>query len=84
MILSAPYLDEIMHSPVPFSRVLSPVIAGHVACSCVLAVSVNITNYLVLGKSGALTYQVSFEQLLVEVDTDGGFSSAFCLCCESC
>ncbi|CAM9970363.1 unnamed protein product, partial [Phaeothamnion confervicola] len=36
----------------------SSAVAGRIAASCVLALGVNITNYVVLGKTDPLTYQV--------------------------
>lgn len=46
---------------------LSPKLLAHVMLSCVCALGINTTNYMVLGKTSALTYQVlgHFKTILV-------------------
>lgn len=59
MLLMVPVLDNVTSITDPIYRATSPGIAADVALSCVLAVGVNVTNYLVLGKTSPLTYQAS-------------------------
>jgi len=37
---------------------LSPQLMTHIILSCICALGINVTNYMVLGKTSALTYQV--------------------------
>ncbi len=40
------------------SAPLSPQLVTHIILSCICALGINVTNYMVLGKTSALTYQV--------------------------
>lgn len=55
MLVSVPFFHDVQQlAEVEFS---APLLA-HIFWSCVLAFAVNVTNYLILGKTSALAYQV--------------------------
>ncbi len=58
MLLMVPHFDGVPSLATPFLSATAPAAAADIAASCVLAVAVNLTNYLVLGRTSPLTYQV--------------------------
>ena len=60
MACLAPLFDDVteLRSKLQRPGGLGPGTAQHIALSCAFAVGVNITNFLVIGKTSALTYQV--------------------------
>jgi hypothetical protein len=56
MIMLMPLFDDLTRLS---TFEMSSGVALRIGISCVLALAVNITNYLVLGKTDPLTYQVS-------------------------
>ncbi|KAL8167820.1 hypothetical protein V2J09_009319 [Rumex salicifolius] len=58
LFVSGPLVDQMLTTKNVFSYNYSPIVIGFIVLSCVIAVSVNFSTFLVIGKTSPVTYQV--------------------------
>ncbi|XP_019179468.1 PREDICTED: uncharacterized membrane protein At1g06890-like [Ipomoea nil] len=58
LFVTGPLLDQFLTNQSVFSYNYSPMVLGFIALSCLIAVSVNFSTFLVIGKTSPVTYQV--------------------------
>ncbi|EXB38683.1 hypothetical protein L484_008047 [Morus notabilis] len=58
LFLSGPFVDEYLTSKHVFAHKYDPIVVGFIILSCIIAVSVNFSTFLVIGKTSPVTYQV--------------------------
>ncbi|AEC08106.1 UDP-xylose transporter 1 [Arabidopsis thaliana] len=58
LFVSGPFVDKYLTSLNVFSFHYSPIVVGFITLSCLIAVSVNFSTFLVIGKTSPVTYQV--------------------------
>ncbi|KAF3555448.1 hypothetical protein F2Q69_00012222 [Brassica cretica] len=58
LFVSGPFVDKYLTSLNVFSFQYSPIVVGFITLSCLIAVSVNFSTFLVIGKTSPVTYQV--------------------------
>ncbi|KAH0929949.1 hypothetical protein BRARA_D01692 [Brassica rapa] len=58
LFVSGPFVDKYLTRLNVFSFHYSPIVVGFITLSCLIAVSVNFSTFLVIGKTSPVTYQV--------------------------
>ncbi|TMX05256.1 hypothetical protein EJD97_025565, partial [Solanum chilense] len=58
LIVTGPLVDQFLTKKNVFAHIYSYVVLGFILLSCLIAVSVNFTTFLVIGKTSPVTYQV--------------------------
>ncbi|VVA90433.1 unnamed protein product [Arabis nemorensis] len=58
LFVSGPFVDKYLTRLNVFSFHYSPIVLGFITLSCLIAVSVNFSTFLVIGKTSPVTYQV--------------------------
>ncbi|KAJ4891180.1 Nucleotide/sugar transporter family protein [Raphanus sativus] len=58
LFVSGPFVDKYLTRLNVFSFQYSPIVVGFITLSCLIAVSVNFSTFLVIGKTSPVTYQV--------------------------
>ncbi|KAK4441187.1 UDP-xylose transporter 1 [Sesamum alatum] len=58
LFVSGPFLDQCLTKQNVFAYKYSPVVLGFIVLSCLIAVFVNFSTFLVIGKTSPVTYQV--------------------------
>lgn len=58
LVISGPYVDSFLSHRNVFSYDYSSIVCSFIMLSCLIAVSVNFSTFLVIGKTSPVTYQV--------------------------
>ncbi|KAL7173677.1 hypothetical protein ACSBR2_033018 [Camellia fascicularis] len=58
LFVSGPFVDQCLTKQNVFAFKYSPIVLGFIILSCLIAVSVNFSTFLVIGKTSPVTYQV--------------------------
>ncbi|KAL0436909.1 UNVERIFIED_CONTAM: UDP-xylose transporter 1 [Sesamum radiatum] len=58
LFVSGPFLDQCLTKQNVFAYKYSPIVLGFIVLSCLIAVFVNFSTFLVIGKTSPVTYQV--------------------------
>ncbi|KAL7127251.1 hypothetical protein ABFS83_14G243000 [Erythranthe nasuta] len=58
LFVSGPFLDQCLTNQNVFAYKYSPIVLGFIVLSCLIAVFVNLSTFLVIGKTSPVTYQV--------------------------
>ncbi|XP_019453950.1 PREDICTED: uncharacterized membrane protein At1g06890-like isoform X1 [Lupinus angustifolius] len=58
LFVSGPLVDQMLTKQNVFAYKYSPIVLGFIILSCLIAVSVNFSTFLVIGKTSPVTYQV--------------------------
>ncbi|XP_004251146.1 UDP-xylose transporter 1 [Solanum lycopersicum] len=58
LFVSGPVVDQFLTKQSVFAYKYSPIVVGFIVLSCLIAVSVNFSTFLVIGKTSPVTYQV--------------------------
>ncbi|KAB1226234.1 hypothetical protein CJ030_MR1G023607 [Morella rubra] len=58
LFVSGPLVDQFLTKQSVFAFKYSPIVVGFIVLSCLIAVSVNFSTFLVIGKTSPVTYQV--------------------------
>ncbi|CAL5436069.1 unnamed protein product [Camellia sinensis] len=58
LFVSGPWVDQCLTKQNVFAHKYSPIVLGFIILSCLIAVSVNFSTFLVIGKTSPVTYQV--------------------------
>ncbi|KAI6685802.1 hypothetical protein NL676_031715 [Syzygium grande] len=58
LFVSGPLVDQCLTKQNVFAYKYSPIVLGFIILSCLIAVSVNFSTFLVIGKTSPVTYQV--------------------------
>ncbi|KAK6144388.1 hypothetical protein DH2020_021208 [Rehmannia glutinosa] len=58
LFVSGPFLDQCLTKQNVFAFKYSPIVLGFILLSCLIAVFVNFSTFLVIGKTSPVTYQV--------------------------
>ncbi|KAK6143942.1 hypothetical protein DH2020_024290 [Rehmannia glutinosa] len=58
LFLTGPFVDQCLTKQNVFAYKYSPVVLGFIVLSCLIAVIVNFSTFLVIGKTSPVTYQV--------------------------
>ncbi|XP_021912404.1 UDP-xylose transporter 1 [Carica papaya] len=58
LFVSGPFVDKLLTKQNVFAYKYSPIVLAFIILSCVIAVSVNFSTFLVIGKTSPVTYQV--------------------------
>ncbi|KAH7542644.1 hypothetical protein FEM48_Zijuj02G0096000 [Ziziphus jujuba var. spinosa] len=58
LFVSGPLVDQFLSKQNVFAYKYSPIVLGFIVLSCLIAVSVNFSTFLVIGKTSPVTYQV--------------------------
>ncbi|CAK9143256.1 unnamed protein product [Ilex paraguariensis] len=58
LFVSGPPVDQFLTKQNVFSHNYTPIVLGFIILSCLIAVSVNFSTFLVIGKTSPVTYQV--------------------------
>ncbi|KAG9152523.1 hypothetical protein Leryth_016433 [Lithospermum erythrorhizon] len=58
LFISGPLVDQFLTKQNVFAFKYSPIVLGFILLSCIIAVSVNFSTFLVIGKTSPVTYQV--------------------------
>ncbi|KAK3023118.1 hypothetical protein RJ639_042707 [Escallonia herrerae] len=58
LFVSGPLVDQYLTRQNVFAYKYSPIVSGFIILSCLIAVSVNFSTFLVIGKTSPVTYQV--------------------------
>lgn len=58
LFVSGPPVDQFLTHQNVFAHTYSPLVVGFIVLSCLIAVSVNFSTFLVIGKTSPVTYQV--------------------------
>ncbi|KAK7257699.1 hypothetical protein RIF29_31862 [Crotalaria pallida] len=58
LFVSGPLVDQMLTNRNVFAYKYSPIVLGFIILSCLIAVSVNFSTFLVIGKTSPVTYQV--------------------------
>lgn len=58
LFVSGPLVDQMLTKKNVFAHKYSPLVLGFILLSCLIAVSVNFSTFLVIGKTSPVTYQV--------------------------
>ncbi|XP_019457289.1 PREDICTED: uncharacterized membrane protein At1g06890-like isoform X1 [Lupinus angustifolius] len=58
LFVSGPVVDQLLTKQSVFAHKYSPVVLAFIILSCLIAVSVNFSTFLVIGKTSPVTYQV--------------------------
>ncbi|XP_059314614.1 UDP-xylose transporter 1 [Lycium ferocissimum] len=58
LFVTGPFLDQYLTKQNVFAYKYSPIVVGFIVLSCLIAVSVNFSTFLVIGKTSPVTYQV--------------------------
>ncbi|XP_055834346.1 UDP-xylose transporter 1 [Solanum dulcamara] len=58
LFVTGPVVDQFLTKQNVFAYKYSPIVVGFIVLSCLIAVSVNFSTFLVIGKTSPVTYQV--------------------------
>ncbi|XVF46321.1 hypothetical protein PTKIN_Ptkin03bG0018300 [Pterospermum kingtungense] len=58
LFVSGPFVDQLLTKQNVFAYKYSPIVLAFIILSCIIAVSVNFSTFLVIGKTSPVTYQV--------------------------
>ncbi|KAG1353919.1 UDP-xylose transporter 1 [Cocos nucifera] len=58
LFVAGPFVDQLLTKRSVFAHSYSPVVLGFIILSCLIAVSVNFSTFLVIGTTSPVTYQV--------------------------
>ncbi|KAL6979338.1 UDP-xylose transporter 1 [Sarracenia purpurea var. burkii] len=58
LFVTGPFVDQCLTNQNVFAHKYTPLVLGFIVLSCLIAVSVNFSTFLVIGKTSPVTYQV--------------------------